>query len=139
VPIIHPDDPIRLLASVPMVSVEPTTSLADLAAKLDVERVGAVAVMTGDHLDGVISERDIVRALAAHGDPTEVWTADVMAEEPVSIDADDPIVTAAERMLEEGVRHLPVMSDGQLVGVVSLRDVLPVFVDDWKRSSTSQH
>lgn len=137
-PIIHPEDPIRLLASVPMVSVEPTMSLADLAAELDVQRVGAVAVMTGDHLDGVISERDIVRAIASQADPTDVWTADVMADEPVSVDADDPIVTAAQRMLDEGVRHLPVMSEGRLVGVVSLRDVLPVFVDEWKRSPANR-
>jgi len=131
--IIRPEDPIRVLISVPMVSTTPESSLAELAAKLEVEQVGAVAVISGDHLDGVVSERDIVRALAAHGDPADVWAADVMAEAPVRVDADDSILTAAELMLDEGVRHLPVMSDGHVLGVVSVRDVLRVFTDSWRR------
>jgi CBS domain-containing protein len=135
-PIINPDDPVRLLASVPMVSIEPTVSLADLAAKLEVERVGAVAVMSGGQLDGVISERDIVRALAEHGDPDDIWAADVMADTPVRVDAEDPIAVAAARMLDEGVRHLPVVSDGDVLGVVSIRDVLGVFLDAWNRANT---
>jgi len=133
-PIIHPEDPIRLLVSVPMVSMELHASIAELAAKIDLEQVGAVAVMSGDHLDGVVSERDIVRALAAHGEPEDVWAADVMTAEPVHVDGDDSILDAAQLMLDEGVRHLPVMSNGHVLGVVSVRDVLRVLTDAWRRS-----
>lgn len=133
-PIIHPEDPIRLLASTPIVSIESNASLAELAAKIDLEQVGAVAVMSGDHLEGVVSERDIVRALAAHGEPEDVWAADVMTGEPVHVDGDDSILAAAQLMLDEGVRHLPVMSDGHVVGVVSVRDVLRVLTEAWRRA-----
>lgn len=132
--LIRPDDPVRVLMSMPIAWIEPDVSLADLATKLAVEGVGALAVMSGDHLDGVVSERDIVRALAAGGDPTEVWAADVMADEPVYADVDDPILSVAERMLDEGVRHVPVVSDGRVLGVVSVRDALRVFADAWRRS-----
>lgn len=133
--LIQPDDPVRVLMSTPVASVDPTISLADLAAKLEIEGVGAVVVMTGDRLDGVVSERDIVRALSAGGDPTEVWAADVMADEPLYVDLDDPILVVAERMLDEGVRHVPVVSDGRVMGVVSIRDALRVLADAWRRAS----
>ena len=97
--------------------------------------VGAAAVMSGDRLDGIISERDIVRALAACCTPSDVWAADVMATPPALIDGDEPIAAAAERMLDEGVRHLPVLLDGHVLSVVSMRDVLRVFSDDWRRST----
>lgn len=132
--LIRPDDPVRVLMSMPVARIEPDVSLADVAAKLAAECVGALAVMSGDHLDGVVSERDIVRAVAAGGDPTEVWTADVMADEPVYVDVDDPIASVAERMLDEGVRHVPVVSDGRVLGVVSVRDALRVLADAWRRS-----
>jgi CBS domain-containing protein len=135
-PIIHPDDPIRLLISIPAATIEPNTSLSELAGKLERECVGALAVMEGDRLEGVVSERDVVRAVAARVDPSDLWTADLMAAEPVSVDLDEPIAIAAELMLEEGVRHLPVTDGGELVGVVSIRDVLRVYVDDWRRAAS---
>ncbi len=134
-PIIRPDDPVRLLVSEPIARIEPGASLTDLATKLDLEQVGALVVMSGDRLEGVVSERDIVRALAAGCDPSDVWASDVMADVPADVDEDDSIVIAAETMLDEGVRHLPVMSDGRTLGVVSVRDVLRVFTDEWRRSS----
>lgn len=134
--IIRPDDPVRLLVSEPLAWIEPGATLLDLASKLELEQIGAVTVMTGDRFDGVVSERDIVRALAAGCDPSEVWAADVMAEAAVSVDVDDPIVLAAERMLEEGVRHLPVIgADGHALGVVSVREVLRVFTESWRRAA----
>lgn len=134
-PIIHPDDPIRLLVTFPTAVIEPTATLSDLAGKLERECVGALAVMEGDRLGGVVSERDLVRAVAAHADPDDLWTSDVMAVEPVEIDVDEPIAVAAERMLEEGIRHLLVTDRGELVGVVSIRDVLRVYADDWRRAA----
>lgn len=135
---IEPDDAVRALMSTPVAWVEPSVSLIELAATLETEAVGAVAVMSGDHLDGVVSERDIVRALSAARDPGDVWADDVMADEPVYADPDEPIITVAERMLDEGVRHLPVVSDGQVVGLVSVRDALRVLADAWRRDRTSE-
>ena len=134
----EPDDPVRTLMSTPVAWVEPTVSLMELAATLATDAVGAVAVMSGDHFDGVVSERDVVRTLSRGGVLSDVWAADVMTGEPVYVDPDEPILTAAERMLDEGVRHLPVMSEGQVVGVLSVRDVLRVLADAWRREHTSK-
>ncbi|HET9443405.1 MAG TPA: CBS domain-containing protein [Acidimicrobiales bacterium] len=131
-PVLRPDDPVRLLMARPVAWVEPELTLAQLATRLGDESVGAVPVISGDRLEGVVSERDIVRALAAGADPDDVWTADVMARPPAHADPDDAILTVAERMLDEGVRHLPVVSDGQVVGVVSVRDALRVLADAWR-------
>lgn len=60
------------------------------------------------------------------------WAADVMADEPVYVDVDDPIASVAERMLDEGVRHVPVVSDGRVLGVVSVRNALRVLADAWR-------
>ena len=84
--LIRPDDPVRVLMSTPAASADPNVSLFDLAVTLEAEGVGAVTLMTADHLDGVVSERDIVRALAAGCDPADVWAADVMAGEPLYAD-----------------------------------------------------
>jgi CBS domain-containing protein len=111
--------------------------VAHRPATLEAEAVGAVAVMSGDHLDGVVSERDIVRALSAGGDPADVWAGDVIAEEPVYVDPDEPIITVAERMLDEGVGHVPVVSEGHVVGVVSVRDALRVRAEAWHRGRAS--
>ena len=133
--IISPDDPIRLLASVPAVTVEPHSTLADLAVRLEDEQIGAVAVSAGDHLEGVVTERDLVRAIAGRSDPADTWAADVMAEDPVTIDGDEPIIVAAELMLDTHVRHLVIVGDGEMLGVVSIRDVLDVLTRTWRRTA----
>lgn len=133
--IIRPDDPVRLLVSEPMAWIEPGASMTDVATKLNLEQVGALAVMNGDRFEGMVSERDIVRALAASCDPGDEWAADVMPKPPVSVDGDDLIVVAAQCMLDEGIRHLPVMSEGHALGMVSMRDILRVFTDSWRRSA----
>ena len=133
--VIRPGDPVRVVMSTPVATVKPDVPLADLAASLEAEGVGAVVVMSGDRLDGVVSERDIVHAVAAGGDPTEVWAADVMAEDPVFVDLDEPIVTVATRMIAEGVRHVPVVCEGHVVGVVSIRDALRVLTEAWRAAS----
>lgn len=133
--IIHPDDPIRLLVSSSTATIEPTATLHELARQLDRECVGALMVMPDERVSGVVSERDVVHAVAAGGALDDVWAADVMTEEPVRVDVEDTIAEAAERMLAEGVRHLPVVDGTGLVGVVSIREVLRVFVDEWRRTA----
>ncbi len=62
-----------------------------------------------------------------------------MTGEPVYVDPDEPIITVAERMLDEGVRHLPVVSDGQVIGVVSVRDALRAAARTaWRRARPTE-
>jgi CBS domain-containing protein len=130
----HPEDPVHAVMSVPVASIEPNATLADLAGKLAAEHVGALAIMTDERIEGIVSERDLARAIAAGATCDDVWSADVMTIEPVTVDADEPIANVATLMLDEEVRHVPVVRDGAVVGIVSERDVLRVLNSTWQET-----
>lgn len=79
---------------------------------------------------GIVSERDIVRALATDADADVVWAPDVMTEELVTADAEARIVDVASKMIDEDVRHLAIMDGDEIIGIVSVRDVFPVVTED---------
>lgn len=118
--------PVRLVMATPAVSVDPTTSLRGAATVLNDEEIGAVIVSGPDRHGGVLSERDIVQALAGGADPDETTVASAMADDPLRVDAETPIGSVADLMLETGIRHVPVTVDHQVVGMVSMRDALDV-------------
>jgi CBS domain-containing protein len=105
-------------------AVGPRHSLTDVADQMRRSQVSALAVMEDDHLTGIITERDVVRAVAAGLDPEVTTAAECMTQDPRTIAADQAASTAVERMIELGVRHLPVVEDGGVVGVISARDLL---------------
>jgi CBS domain-containing protein len=99
-------------------------SLTDVANRMRSSRISAVAVMESDRLVGIITERDLVRAVAEGLDPRRTAVSDCMTQSPHTIAADEVASIAAERMIELGVRHLPVMRGDRVVGVVSAPDLL---------------
>lgn len=111
-----------------VVSVEPSASVRRAAAVLRDANVGAVAVVHGDEVAGVFSERDVVRVAADGGDLDAVLVADAMAAGPRYLTLADTVTGAAEMMVDAGVRHLPVVDEGDLVGIVSIRDVVPALL-----------
>jgi CBS domain-containing protein len=111
------------------ISVDEKLTLRSLAAVLAQLDIGVTLVAAPDGSVGIVSERDIVRALADGADPEEVWAADIAARGLVYAEPDESIVDIAERMVTEVVRHVPVVDRGTIVGVVSARDVLPVLAD----------
>ncbi len=123
----RPTDPVHTIVTWPVETVAPGATLRDLARALFAEQVGALVVIHGDTPVGIVSERDIVRALAEDGDPDHVWSGDVMSLQTVEARPSEPISRVAERMLEAGVRHIPVREGDEIVGIVSIRDVLRVF------------
>jgi CBS domain-containing protein len=127
--------PIRLVMAVPVVSTDPTMTLRTAAMALRDEDIGAVAVLGRDGLDGVLSERDIVRALAAGADPDETSVASAMVDDPVSVGVETPIGDVADVMLDTGIRHVPVVVGHDVVGMVSIRDVLDVIRSDQTRDA----
>ena len=119
-------NPVRELMSRGAISVDEKVSLRSLAVVLTELEVGVALVSRPDGSAGVVSERDVVRAIAEGADPDEVWAADVMTRDLVLAEPEETILAVAERMSAESVRHVAVVDRGKIVGVVSARDLLPV-------------
>lgn len=109
-----------------VVTVDPELVLSEVVALLDRHRIGAVVVSSdGRHIEGVLSERDIIRALAADG-PSALQrsTSDVMTSEVYTCHPDSNVDALMSVMTDRRVRHVPVLADGELAGVVSIGDVV---------------
>jgi CBS domain-containing protein len=112
-----------------LLTVDPHLSLHDAAARMSERGVGAALVISNDHVSGILTERDVLRAVATGGvDGTHV--AAWMTRDPETVDIDEPTGQAAAVMIHGGFRHLPVLDGDQPVGVVSIRDLMRVVVDD---------
>lgn len=107
-------------------TVAPETTIEAVVESLAQFGVGALVVsIDGSSVDGIISERDIVRTLATDGASTLAKTAaDLMTAEVVSCAEDATIEQLMAEMTERRIRHVPVTTDGQLVGIVSIGDVV---------------
>ena len=107
------------------VAVGPDATLADVAALMRREDIGSLTVNDdAGNLVGIITERDLVRCVAEAADPTVVRVARFMTGDPVVACPDDGVQEVAARMLTMGLRHLPVVEDGRVLGMVSIRDLL---------------
>ena len=91
--------------------------------------VGAVLVYEDDRLSGILTERDVMRAVADGLDDTTP-VRDRMTANPETLDADDTTEHAAVLMIHGGFRHLPVVEQGDVVGVLSIRDLMRVVLED---------
>ncbi|HEY5649974.1 MAG TPA: CBS domain-containing protein [Acidimicrobiia bacterium] len=115
---------IRNLVAGETVACGRDVTLADIAALMISEDVGSVAVVDGSTLLGIVTERDLVRALAAGTDTDEATAREWMTVDPDVADPDLSVEDAARWMLTAGYRHLPVVEGTRLMGVVSIKDVL---------------
>lgn len=101
------------------------TTVTDAARLMQQRNVGALMVVEEDRLVGVFTERDgLFRVLAAGVDPAATPLADVMTRDPQTIDSRSGFTLALQMMHDGRFRHLPVLEDGRLIGVVSVRDAL---------------
>jgi CBS domain-containing protein len=119
--------PVSVFAADVVVRVGADANLWEIAATLTAADVGLVVVGSTDAVSGVVSERDVVRALAARRDPSTTSANDVAHKEIVWCDVDSTVAEVAEEMMERYVRHVLVESGGELVGIVSARDLLGAF------------
>jgi CBS domain-containing protein len=109
-----------------VVTVTRATPLPTAAARMQIEHVGALVVSgDGQRVEGIIDERDIVRAYVRHGaELASKSVADAMREEVVLCAPDEPVRQVMAKMTRHRVRHLPVVEAGRLAGIVSIGDVV---------------
>jgi CBS domain-containing protein len=117
---------VRHVMSAARIHVDGDTTLRDAASVLTQDGIGVVLVRYGAGSVGIVSERDIVRALGDGGDPDSLVASDIVQAPLVTIGVDDRILDGARLMVSEDVRHLAVVDRDEIVGVVSVRDLLPV-------------
>jgi CBS domain-containing protein len=105
-------------------TIDRDATVADVAGTMLKRRLGSAVVMDGSWVSGIFTERDVVRAAASGKDLTSSRVIDWMTSDPVTVDGSLDAEEAAELMMANGFRHLPVVEGQTLVGIVSLRDVL---------------
>lgn len=109
-----------------MLTCRASDDLRAVAQKMTDENVSALAVVDGQHIVGIISERDLTRALAAQADASTATAAQYASAQVEVAALNDDTYRVAKRMLDAGVRHLPVVDDREVVGMVSMRDILAI-------------
>ena len=114
-----------------VISVEPNTTIIEVAKVLKSKRIGAILVMEGGSIAGIISERDIARGLPNYGEKIlSMPVSDLMTKKVTTCTSDASIDKIMEMMAENRIRHLPVVDDGKLVGFISVGDVVKNRVEE---------
>ena len=106
-----------------VVLTTPDSPMSEAAAEMVRERVGSALVMQGAFLAGILTERDVLKAAASGSDLTTVPVSAWMTKDPQAARPDTPVEEAAQIMLLNGFRHLPIVEGRRVHGVVSLRDL----------------
>jgi CBS domain-containing protein len=109
------------------VTESPQDSLRSAAERMWRQQTGSLIVADNGNLIGIITERDLLRVIALGADPDKTTIDDAMTVEVFTVPPDMPLQDAAREMATRWIRHLPVVADGTLLGVVSMRDVTGVF------------
>jgi CBS domain-containing protein len=118
-----------------VLTVEPSDTIGEAAEKMDEANVGAVVVVEDMvRIVGIVTERDLLRAVAARARAAEARVRQWMTPDLVTIEPDTPIEQAAQVMFDNNFRHLPVVQDGRPLGIVSLR-----LLSRWAFDSVQPH
>src|ERR1700704_6229282 len=104
-------------------TVSPDTTVGEAVALMAQHRIGSTVVMDGTRLAGIFTERDTVRAISQSHDAPAHEVSSWMTRDPMTVGPDDDVETALNTMLEHGFRHLPVVEAGEVIGIVSIRDL----------------
>ena len=112
-------------------SVVPDTPVLD-ALKLMAEKgIGAVLVLEGDKVVGIMSERDYARKVALKGKTAEeTRVSEIMTEDVIYVEPSQPIEECMALMVGKRIRHLPVLEDGKLAGIISIGDVVKAMISE---------
>lgn len=114
---------VRSVMSTKLHTVEPSDTVGEAVAVMAQNRVGSVLVMEGDRLLGIFTERDTVRALSMSHDAPRHQIVSWMTADPKTVGPDMDADEALRFMLDQGFRHLPIVEDKKVIGIVSMRDL----------------
>jgi citrate synthase len=117
---------VKDLMSSPVVTASATETVADAARRMGEQRVGSVVVVEANRPVGILTERDLVRCSAEGSDPSSVKVSEWMTENPDTVQTSETAADAFKSLAEHGYRHIPVVEDGELVGIVSMRDLMKI-------------
>jgi CBS domain-containing protein len=112
-----------------VLSARPDDRLGETAKRMVARAVGAVLVLEGERLVGILTERDLMKAVAV-GYRDDARVSDWMTGHPETIEASDATDHAAALMIHGGFRHLPVTEEGNIAGIISIRDLMRVALQD---------
>jgi CBS domain-containing protein len=112
-----------------LLTVSAGDRLGEAAKRMVARGVGAVLVMEGERLEGILTERDLMRAVAT-GYSDDAQVRDWMTRQPETVEASDATDHAASLMIHGGFRHLPVVDQGRVAGIISIRDLMRVALAD---------
>ena len=116
--------------------VGPDTSVEVIVAEMNTRRIGAMLVIEGESVVGLVSERDVIRALAGHREQVLSLAArDIMTTPVLTIAPGDSVVAALALMTDRRVRHLPVVDSGHLAGLVSIGDLVKARIEAIEREA----
>lgn len=108
----------------------PDVSVAEAAQRMMTDDVGSLAVVHDGELVGIFTERDVLRAVSEDLDPRKSKVSDVMTPDPDSLSPEISVEDAASWMMAAGYRHLPVIADGNLIGMVSIKDLMWAMLEE---------
>jgi CBS domain-containing protein len=108
-----------------VISADPDTSVHEVAVLMTRSRIGAIPILRGEELLGIFSERDLMtRVVVAGRDPKTTRVSEVMTTQVVTATLQEHVDYCLDKMKRVGCRHLPVVADGKLIGMLSMRDLL---------------
>lgn len=116
-------------------AVEPTAAVIDAIRLMAEKYLGAVLVMQGSELKGILSERDYARKVVLLGrSSSDTPVATIMSSPVISVKPDDRVSECMRIMTEKRIRHLPVVDGGKVIGVVSIGDIVKAVIEDQERT-----
>ena len=122
-------------------TISQSATVHEASKMLAQHKVGALVVsLDGDRIDGILSERDIARALAEHGTATlDMTVADLMTGDVTTCERSDTVDSLMELMTAHRIRHVPVLDAGHLVGIVSIGDIVKTRLDELQTETKTLH
>lgn len=121
-------------------TIPPDAPVGELLAGLAERNIGAMVVLDGDLVVGIVSERDVIRGLSARGAALiEISVAEIMTRDVVSCDPEDEVDTVMRTMTDRRIRHLPVLDGGRLSGIVSIGDLVKARIGELEDERAHLH